>query len=150
MFDHLLQVLPQFLLACLVLVALGLQAWRGARRAGFHRFGAELTGRLPRGRTPGAAFRASLVSIAANPKAAVFAISFFPQFLPRSGPLIPTLVVLAGIQVLVDSAWTTGLVLLASRAAAVWRRVAVHQRLERALGAILIALGVELAVDRRW
>jgi threonine/homoserine/homoserine lactone efflux protein len=90
------------------------------------------------------------VSIAANPKAAVFAISFLPQFLPRSGPLIPTLVVLAGIQVLVDSAWTTGLVLLASRAAAVWRRVAVHQRLERALGAILIALGVELAVDRRW
>jgi threonine/homoserine/homoserine lactone efflux protein len=134
----------------LVLVALGLQAWRGARRAGIHRFGAELTGRLPRGRTPGAAFRASLVSIAANPKAAVFAISFFPQFLPRSGPLIPTLVVLAGIQVLVDSAWTTGLVLLASRAAAVWRRVAVHQRLERALGAILVALGVELAVDRRW
>jgi threonine/homoserine/homoserine lactone efflux protein len=132
----------------LTLVALGLQAWRGARRAGADEFGAALTGRLPRGRTPGAAFRASLVSIAANPKAAVFAISFFPQFLPRSGPLVPTLVALAGIQVLVDSAWTAGLVLLADRASAVWRRVAVRERLERTLGAILIALGLELAVDR--
>jgi len=92
---------------------------------------------------------ASLVSIAANPKAAVFAISFLPQFLPRSGPLIPTVVALASIQVLVDSAWTAGLVLLAGRASALWRRAAVVERLERALGAILIALGLELAVDTR-
>ncbi len=214
MFDHLLQVLPQFLLACLVLaalpgpasvlclhrtlrdgraaglaavagneigvfgwalaggaglsvllaanrvlsdalhvvgglalVALGLQAWRGARRAAAGDFGVALTGRLPRGRTPGAAFRASLVSIAANPKAAVFATSFFPQFLPPSGPLVPTLVALASIQVLVDSAWTAGLVLLADRAGAVWRRVAIRERLQRTLGAILIALGLELAVN---
>jgi threonine/homoserine/homoserine lactone efflux protein len=127
----------------LALVGLGLQAWRGARRAATD----ELVVAF-RGRTPGAAFRASLVSIAANPKAAVFAISFLPQFLPRSGPLVPTLVVLASIQVLIDSAWSAGLVLLAGRAGAVWRSIAVRQRLERALGAILIALGVELAVDR--
>jgi threonine/homoserine/homoserine lactone efflux protein len=133
----------------LVLVALGLQAWRGARRAGTSEVGVALTGRVPRGRTPGAAFRASLVSIAANPKAAVFAISFLPQFLPSSGPLVPTLVVLASLQVLVDSAWTTGLVLLAGRASAVWRRAAVREWLERTLGAVLIALGLELAVDRQ-
>ncbi len=133
----------------LALVALGLQAWHGARRAGADEAGVALTGRLPRGRTPGAAFRASLVSIAANPKAAVFAISFLPQFLPPSGPLLPTLVALASVQVLVDSAWTAGRVLLTGRAGAVWSRVAVRGRLERALGAILIALGLELAVDRR-
>lgn len=133
----------------LALVVLGLQAWRGAHRAGTDEFGVALTGRLPRGRTPAAAFRASLVSIAANPKAAVFAISFFPQFLPPSGPLVPTLVALASIQVLVDSAWTAGLVLLAGRAGAVWRRAAIRERLERALGAVLIALGLELAVDQR-
>lgn len=127
----------------LVLVGLGLQAWRGARRAATD----ELVVAL-RGRTPGAAFRASLVSIAANPKAAVFAISLFPQFLPRSGPLVPTVVALATIQVLIDSAWSAGLVLLAGRAGAVWRSIAVRQRLERALGAILIALGLELALDR--
>jgi threonine/homoserine/homoserine lactone efflux protein len=62
---------------------------------------------------------------------------------------VPTLLVLAGIQVLVDSAWTAGLVLLAGRVGAVWRRVAVRERLERALGAILVALGLDLAIDRR-
>jgi threonine/homoserine/homoserine lactone efflux protein len=137
------------ILGGVVLVALGLQAWRGARRADTNEVGVALTGRLPRGRTPAAAFRASLVSIAANPKAAVFAISFLPQFLPPSGPLVPTLVVLASLQVLVDSAWTTALVLLVGRAGALWRRAAVHEWLERTLGAVLIALGLELAVDRQ-
>jgi threonine/homoserine/homoserine lactone efflux protein len=133
----------------LALAALGLKAWRGARRAGTDEIGVAPAGRAPRGRTPGAAFRASLVSIAANPKAAVFAISFFPHFLPRSGPFAPTLVALASIQVLVDGAWTTGLVLLAGRASAAWRHAAVRERLERALGSILITLGLELAVDPR-
>jgi threonine/homoserine/homoserine lactone efflux protein len=132
----------------LTLVALGLQAWRGARCAGADEFGVALRGRMPPSRTPSAAFRASLVSIAANPKAAVFAISFLPQFLPRSGPIVPTLVALATIQVLIDSAWSAGLVLLAGHVGTVWRRVAVRERLERALGTILIALGLELAVDR--
>jgi len=86
---------------------------------------------MPPGRTPSAAFRASLVSIAANPKAAVFAISFLPQFLPRSGPIVPTLVALATIQVLIDSVWSAGLVLLAGRAGAVWHSISVRERLER-------------------
>jgi threonine/homoserine/homoserine lactone efflux protein len=129
----------------LALVALGLRAWRAARRASTNEV--KVTGRLPRGRTPGAAFCVSLVSIAANPKAAVFAITFFPQFLPRGGPLLPTLVALAGIQVVVDGVWTAGLVLLAGRVGEAWRRVAVRKRLERILGAILIAIGLELAVD---
>jgi threonine/homoserine/homoserine lactone efflux protein len=131
----------------LILVGLGLQAWRGARRVGTR--DVAVRSALPRGRTPGAAFRASLVSIAANPKAAVFAISFFPQFLPRVGPLLPTLLALAAIQVLVDTVWTAGLVLLADRAGAAWRRVHARERLERALGVILIALGLELAADWR-
>jgi threonine/homoserine/homoserine lactone efflux protein len=43
----------------------------------------------------------------------------------------------------------SGLVPLAGRAGAMWRRAAVRARLERTLGAILIALGLELAVDRQ-
>src|SRR5262249_13563606 len=68
----------------IVLVYLGVSAWRSARRKDDDaEFGTALARRLPSGRTPAAAFRASLVTIAANPKAAVFAFSFFPQFLPR-------------------------------------------------------------------
>jgi threonine/homoserine/homoserine lactone efflux protein len=129
-----------------VLVALGVQAWRHSRDDGFE---PALASPLARGRTTMSAFRASLISIAANPKAAVFAISFFPQFLPRSGPLLPTVIVLATIQVILDTAWCAGLVLLAGRARASLSRVAVRRRIERILGTILIALGVELAADAR-
>jgi threonine/homoserine/homoserine lactone efflux protein len=132
-----------------VLIALGVQAWRSSGRGEEDGFGAALTSRLPRGRGPGAAFRASLLSIAANPKAAVFAVSFFPQFLPHSGPLLPTVLVLASIQVILDTAWCTGLVLLAGRARPWLSRGAVRRRIERGLGTILIALGSELAIDTR-
>src|ERR1700751_1546062 len=58
-----------------VLVYLGVSAWRSARRQDDDdaEFGAAFARRLPSGRTPAAAFRAALVTIAANPKAAVFA-----------------------------------------------------------------------------
>ena len=87
-----------------VLVYLGVSAWRGARRKdGDEEFGAAFARRLPSGRTPAAAFRASLVTIAANPKAAVFAFSFFPQFLPRHGPVFGTTLALASVQLVIDS-----------------------------------------------
>jgi threonine/homoserine/homoserine lactone efflux protein len=111
-----------------VLVYLGVSAWRSARRTGDdEQFGAALSlsparfrgafrSRLPSGRTPAAAFRASLVTIAANPKAAVFAFSFFPQFLPRHGPVFGTTLALASVQLVIDTTYCVGIVLLASRA----------------------------------
>jgi threonine/homoserine/homoserine lactone efflux protein len=131
----------------LVLIGLGVQAWRGAGQA--DGFTETLTTVLPRGRTPRAAFRASLVSIAANPKAAVFAVSFFPQFLPRGGSLLPTVIVLASIQVILDTSWCAGLVLAASRASRLLRRIGVRRRIERTLGVVLVALGLELAIETR-
>ena len=132
-----------------VLVYLGVSAWRNARRPDPGNFGAGPIGRLPSGRSPMAAFRASLVSIAANPKAAVFAFSFFPQFLPKQGSVLATTTALAGIQVLIDSAYFVAVILLAVRIRPWLSRAAVRRRLERALGAVLIALGVQLAVEAR-
>jgi threonine/homoserine/homoserine lactone efflux protein len=132
-----------------VLVALGAQAWRESRAGRADGFDAALATARPSGRTPGAAFRASLVSIAANPKAAVFAVSFFPQFLPRTGPVLPTVIALAVIQVVLDTAWCAGVVMAADRARDWLSRGAIRQRLERALGTVLIALGLELAIDTR-
>jgi threonine/homoserine/homoserine lactone efflux protein len=136
-------------LGAFVLVALGVQAWRESRAGRADGFDAALAAARPRGRTPGAAFRASLVSIAANPKAAVFAVSFFPQFLPRTGPVLPTVIALAVIQVVLDTAWCAGVVMAADRARDWLSRGAIRQRLERALGTVLIALGLELAIDTR-
>ncbi len=132
-----------------VLVMLGIQAWRASHDGDEDGFSTALTRRLPRGRTPAAAFRASLISIAANPKAAVFAVSFFPQFLPRHGPLLPTVLLLATIQVILDTAWCAGLVLVAGRARTWLSRGAIRRRIERTRGTILIALGLELAVETR-
>jgi threonine/homoserine/homoserine lactone efflux protein len=148
-----------------VLVYLGVAAWRSARRQGddaefgaaFARrrqgddaeFGAAFARRLPSGRTPAAAFRASLVTIAANPKAAVFAFSFFPQFLPRHGPVFGTTVALASVQLVLDTTYCVGIVLLASRARRWLSRAAIRRRLERILGATLIALGIDLAAASR-
>ncbi|MEC3957805.1 LysE family translocator [Nocardia sp. CDC153] len=134
-------------LGAVVLIWLGIQAWRGAR--GEDAFGAALTSALPGGRTPAAAFRASLVSIAANPKAAVFGLTILPQFLPGSGPVLPTVLILAAIQLVLDTAWCVGVVLAADRAGEWLRRTGIRRRIERALAAILVGLGIGLAADAR-
>lgn len=132
-----------------VLVYLGVTAWRSARREEGE-FGEALKLHLPAGRTPAASFRASLVTIAANPKAAVFAFSFFPQFLPRHGPVFGTAVLLATIQVVViDGPYCVMIVLLASRARNWLSRAAIRRRLERVLGAALVGLGLDLAAATR-
>ncbi len=127
-----------------VLVWMGITAWR---RAG-HAIDEDSAGR-GRGRTPGAAFRASLVSIAANPKAAVFGIAVLPQFLPDGSARWPTLLVLAGIQLVIDTSWCVGVVLLAARARTALSRVRVRRSVEKSMGALLVALGIGLVADAR-
>ncbi|WP_454790599.1 LysE family translocator [Mycolicibacterium lutetiense] len=127
-----------------VLVWLGISAWRSAKGSD------DVEASLPlRGRTPAAAFRAALVSIAANPKAAAFGIVVLPQFLPTSGPVLPTLVVLAVIQLVVDTTWCVGVVLAAHRARNILNRTHIRRRIERVMGAALVALGVGLGADAR-
>lgn len=127
-----------------ILVWLGVSAWRSAKHP------ADMDVALPpRGRTPAAAFRAALLSIAANPKAAAFGIVVLPQFLPTTGPVLPTLLVLAAIQLVVDTAWCVGVVVAADRARNILNRSHIRRRVERVMGAALVALGVGLGVDAR-
>jgi threonine/homoserine/homoserine lactone efflux protein len=132
------------IVGAMILLWLGISAWRNAGVPA----GVEVP-LPPRGRTPAAAFRAALLSIAANPKAAAFGIVVLPQFLPSSGPLIPTLLVLAAIQLVIDTAWCAGVVLAASRAREVLSRGHIRRRIERVMGAALVALGLGLAADAR-
>jgi threonine/homoserine/homoserine lactone efflux protein len=127
-----------------VLLWLGISAWRNANNPGGFEVSAP-----PRDRSPAAAFRAALLSIAANPKAAAFGIVVIPQFLPTSGPVLPTLFVLAVIQLVVDTAWCAGVVLLAARAREILGQAHIRRRMERVMGAILMALGAGLAADAR-
>jgi threonine/homoserine/homoserine lactone efflux protein len=129
-------------IGAVVLIWLGVSAWCRAKQPTDVK-----APTVPRGGTPTAAFRASLVSIAANPKAAVFGIAVLPQFLPASGPVLPTLLVLAGIQLVIDTSWCVGVVLAADRAREILAIAHVRRRFERTLGAVLLALGVSVAAD---
>ena len=136
------------IVGAIVLITLGVLAWRGARHDDRgSEFARALTTRLPTGRGTGSAFRASLVSIAANPKAAMFAISFLPEFLPRHGPLLPTVLVLAIVQVTLDALYCSGIVLLADRARRLLQRKRIRRRIARGLGLVVVGLGGELAFE---
>ena len=131
-----------------VLVYLGVSAWRSARQEEGE-FGEALGLRLPTGRTPAASFRASLATIAAH-RGAVFAFTFFPQFLPRRRFVLGAASALAAVQVLViDGPYCAMIVLLASRARSLLSRAAIRRRMERALGTTLVCLGIDLAAATR-
>ncbi len=123
-------------------VGVGVLLWFGVRSL--------LGKREPDG--PGAAaggssgFRAGLVVNLANPKLAVFAISFLPQFVePGAGRW--ALVAFAGLWVVVDAVWYLLVVALLVRISGWLSRSAVRRRLERVSGAVLIGLGIRLAVQ---
>jgi threonine/homoserine/homoserine lactone efflux protein len=127
-----------------ILIWLGISAWRNANQ-----HGAVDVASAPRGHTPAAAFRAALVSIAANPKAAAFGIAVIPQFLPSSGPVLPTLLLLAVIHLVVDTAWCAGIVLAADRAREMLGHKTIRRRMEQVVGVVLVAMGIGLAAEAR-
>ncbi|WP_188196327.1 LysE family translocator [Nonomuraea sp. SYSU D8015] len=94
-------------------------------------------------------YLAGVGTCVANPKAAVFAMSFLPQFVPAGHNVPVTLVTLAVVWVLVDLLWY-GLLIWAVAKAKDWLgRPAVRRRLEQLSGVVLIGLGVRLVVESR-
>lgn len=85
----------------------------------------------------------------ANPKAAVFAMSFLPQFVPAGQNVPLTLVALAVIWVIVDTIWYSLVIWTVARAKALLGRPAVRRRLEQVSGVVLIGLGVRLVLEAR-
>ncbi|HZC07906.1 MAG TPA: LysE family translocator [Ktedonobacterales bacterium] len=94
------------------------------------------------------AFRMGLVTTLANPKAAVFAASFLPQFVPAHAPVLATLLLLAVEWVFVDLCWYVVLIWLVSWARNWLTRSTVRRRLEQTTGLALIGFGARLAFER--
>jgi threonine/homoserine/homoserine lactone efflux protein len=95
--------------------------------------------------TKGGGFRAGLLVNLANPKLAVFAVSFLPQFVaPDAGRWV--LLTLAAVWVIVDTVWYLIIATLLTKIIGWLKR---HQRmLERVTGGVLVGLGLKLALDR--
>ncbi|WP_405729956.1 LysE family translocator [Streptomyces sp. NBC_00028] len=133
-----------------VLVAFGVQALRQARRS--RTDGAEGAGEAAGGWTGGgksgwAAYRGGLLLNLANPKAAVFAMSFLPQFVPAGAPHLPTMVGLAALWAVYEVGYYGLYVWFVGRMRAVLSRAGVRRRLEQVSGGVLLLLGVRLALE---
>jgi threonine/homoserine/homoserine lactone efflux protein len=94
-------------------------------------------------------FAEGLVVQLANPKAAVFMLAFYPQFVPADRPLFATTATLALLQVVLETGLYLALAAGVSRAGGWFRTPRIRQRLEAASGTVLIALGLRVAASSR-
>jgi threonine/homoserine/homoserine lactone efflux protein len=133
--------------AC-VLVYLGVRAWLAAwrSRGDAGQADAPVDDRGPSGAK---AFGEGVVVQLANPKAAVFMIAFYPQFVPSDQPLFATTALLALLQVSIELCFYLSLAALVARAGAWFRRSTVRCRLEAVSGTVLVGLGLRVAVSSR-
>ncbi|HEV3390386.1 MAG TPA: LysE family translocator [Solirubrobacteraceae bacterium] len=97
----------------------------------------------------GAAFREGLLTSLANPKLAVFFVALFPQFIPRGAAVLPSALAMAAVIVAVDLVWYSTLALLVARARKSFVDGGWGRRVERLTGAVLVGLGIRLALERR-
>ncbi len=86
---------------------------------------------------------------ALNPKIGIFYITFLPQFIPAGADVLRFSLLLAGIHALLGILWFAVLV-AATRPLARWlARPAVMRGLDRMTGAVFIAFGLKLALEKR-
>jgi threonine/homoserine/homoserine lactone efflux protein len=94
------------------------------------------------------ALRTGLTTNLLNPKVGVFYLSVLPQFLPDGlHPLVGSLA-LAMIHNIEGILWLSLLAVLVTRARSWLTRATVRRRFEQVTGAVLLALGLRLAIDR--
>jgi RhtB (resistance to homoserine/threonine) family protein len=124
------------------LVWLGLRALRAAWRG--ERPGGHAAGRL--GSSP---FRQGLLSNLLNPKIALVFTTLIPQFVDPGAPAVPQTLLLASIFICMGLVWLTGYALAVARIASALRRSTIRRLLNALTGAVLTALGLRLAFERR-
>ena len=98
---------------------------------------------------PRRAFLQGLVSTVLNPKPALFFLTFVPQFVDRDAPVLPQLLTLTAIHVIVGLVWLSAYARLVDRTRGLLAGPRVKAWLERTTGAVLIAFGLRVAVERR-
>jgi threonine/homoserine/homoserine lactone efflux protein len=136
----------------LVLLYLGARSLRSAWHQRRHGPDVPTEARLGEQRSAGRAgaaraFGEGLLVQLANPKAAVFMLAFYPQFVPADAPLFATTAALALLQVAIETALYLGLAAGVARTGAWFRRPVVRRRMEALSGSVLVALGARVAVD---
>ena len=96
-------------------------------------------------RASGSPFRQGLVTNLLNPKLAVFFTTLLPQFISPEDPYVAKALLLAVLFVLIGLAWLTVYALVVGVVAESRR---FRRRVEAISGAVLVALGLRLVVER--
>jgi RhtB (resistance to homoserine/threonine) family protein len=94
-------------------------------------------------------FREGLLTNVLNPKVAVFYLAFLPQFIGPGDPVLARSLVLAAIHNASGLVWLALLAAGTSRARGFITRESVRRWLDGICGAVLVALGVKLALVPR-
>jgi threonine/homoserine/homoserine lactone efflux protein len=127
------------LVGAVVLFVLGVQSLRG------HHAAATVSA-APEG---GAPLRDGLITSLANPKLAVFFAALFPQFVPVGASVLSCALLMATMIVVLDLLWYSTVAYLVARARRAFVEGPWLARAERVTGAVLVGLGVRLALERR-
>src|SRR3954452_21242458 len=138
------------IVGAVVLLYLGVKAWRAAwRDRGEVAAAPADPAPLPGRRHWWGAFGEGLLVQLANPKAAVFMIAFYPQFVPADGPVFTTTALLGLLQVPLETGLYLALAAGVARAGSWFRRPRIRARVEAVSGTVLVGLGLRVAVSGR-
>jgi threonine/homoserine/homoserine lactone efflux protein len=95
------------------------------------------------------AFRQGVISNLGNPKMAAFFPALLPQFAPTGGASFPLLLALGLTFAALTLAWLSAYSFVVAKAGDLMRTPSVRRAFEAATGAVLVALGLRLATERR-
>lgn len=95
------------------------------------------------------AYRQGLLTNLLNPKIAILFVTLLPQFVAAGEPRIETTAVLAATFVVIGLLWMRLFSLAIEPVARILRRGSVGAWIERVTGALLVAIGVGVALERR-
>jgi threonine/homoserine/homoserine lactone efflux protein len=138
------------------LVLLGLQAIRSSFGGERGTFGGERRGpdEPPRRLEPGpertgSAFRQGLVSNLLNPKIALLFLTLLPQFVADGEPRVATTAALAAVFLAIAVLWWRAFSLAVGPLGRFLSRPGVVAWFDRGTGALLVGLGLRVALERR-
>jgi RhtB (resistance to homoserine/threonine) family protein len=123
------------------LVSIGIQGLRGGKPSPPY----APSPAAPHGRS----FSEGLLTNLLNPKVALFYLTFLPQFISPGQPVLRTSLLLALIHNVMGLVWLNACAAFLHRLGAALQRPRVKRWIEGVTGAMLAALGVRLAFERR-
>lgn len=131
------------------LIILGVQSIRGWWRVDAAAPKAAAADLAPTGSRRLRSLLEGLLTNVLNPKVGLFYLAFLPQFIRPDDPVLARSLLLAGLHIGIGVVWLSLLSLSLVRIRPLVESRLWRARLEGASGAVLIALGIRLAAERR-